>query len=108
MDEEDRLSFMSDWPESERISFHQGQLNPMYFEKCIEEITTAFDFSPPEPRLKGLLSALRKEKFTNAEMGVATDWIIAHCERFPVPAHFINCPELSRNTMPRGNSGGDQ
>lgn len=87
--------------EADRMAFYAAPMDQSYFENWIAYLSAAFDFSASEQRINALFEALRKRGFTNAELGGAGDWIVGHCERFPGPAHFLNCPEISRNQTSR-------
>lgn len=83
--------------EDARNEFYVAPLDRDYFDAWVDWIATTLDPVPPQKRRDVLFEILSQASFTNAEMGLAGDWIVKHNERFPVPAHFLGCPELGRN-----------
>lgn len=85
-------------PEVELKAFMVAPIDRDYFEGWASWLRAVFDFTASEERIDALFDALKTAKFTNAELGLAGDWIVGHNERFPVPAHFLNCPALARHS----------
>lgn len=82
---------------AEMAAFFDQAIDRDYFDTWIQWIAGAVDFSPSDERSAVLFDALTQARFTNAEIGIAGDYIVANNERFPVPSHFIRCPDLGRN-----------
>lgn len=81
-------------------AFFQLPLERDWFDAWITYLAEIFEYTPSAERVRGLYTALVDNGFTNAEMSLSGDWVVANCERFPVASHFISSPALSKNRMP--------
>lgn len=77
--------------------FFCAPLQRDYFDSWLKRLSIAFDIKLSPERCDLIFGALQDVKFTNAEIGLAGDWIVSHNDRFPAIAHFIGCQALGRN-----------
>jgi hypothetical protein len=77
-------------------AFFVAPLEREYFDEWMNYLAAIYSLEISETRREATFEALQRANFTNAELGIAGDHIVANNERFPVPSHFIACPELGR------------
>ncbi len=91
------IQFAEAMGETAMKEFFVAVVDRDYFDEWLGWLAAIFGVEISAERANATFGALVNAKFTNAELGIAGDWIVTHNERFPVPAHFLACPQLARN-----------